>query len=494
MPVVAPTALSAAEMARLVRQRDLSPIELVDAHLARIEALNPRLNAYVGVDAAGARAAAREAESAIRRGDRLGPLHGVPLSMKSTVEVAGMPWDVGSRSRAGVRGANDALVVRRAKAAGAIVLGVTNVAEQLMAWETDNAVHGRTTSPWDLARTPGGSSGGEAAAIAAGLSAGGVGSDGGGSIRVPAHFSGICGLKPTPGRVPATGHFPTCAGPFSLTGVIGPMARTIEDLELLLSVMAGPDTRDPNAHPVPLDVGTVPFFGTVPTGGTVPVSGTVPKTGTVPAIAVFDHDGRTNVHPDIRSAVRRAADALRAAGLEVVEWRPPWLEEARILWWQFFGRAVRLLLEPTVIGHESEVHPLLVEFIEWTRREPPLTAEQLLGAEIARDLLRARVLDDMQQFDVLLCPVAAVPAFRHGERAWTVDGQRVEYLDAWSYSAWFNLLQNPAVSVTAGRTADGLPVGVQVVARHWEERTALAVARVIERAIGGYRPPPLEAA
>jgi Asp-tRNA(Asn)/Glu-tRNA(Gln) amidotransferase A subunit family amidase len=460
-------------MARLVRQRDLSPIELVDAHLARIEALNPRLNAFVAVDAAGARAAAREAEAAVRRGEALGPLHGVPLSMKSTVEVAGLPWDVGSRSRAGVRGTRDALVVRRVKAAGAIVLGVTNVAEQLMAWETDNAVHGRTNSPWDPTRTPGGSSGGEAAAIAAGLSAGGVGSDGGGSIRVPAHFSGICGLKPTPGRVPATGHFPACAGPFSLTGVIGPMARTIGDLELLLSVMAGPDSGDPNAHPVPLDVGTVPVFGTVPT------------------IAVFDHDGRTHVHPDIRAAVRRAADALRDAGLEVVERRPPWLDEARTLWWPFFGRAVRLLLEPTIAGHESEVHPLLLEFLEWTRREPRLTAEQLLEAEIARDLLRARVLADMERVDAWLCPVAAIPAFRHGERAWTIEGRRVEYLDAWSYSAWFNLLQNPAVSVTAGRTADGLPVGVQVVARHWEERTALDVARVIERTIGGYRPPPL---
>ena len=150
MAVVAPTALSAAEMARLVRQRDLSPVDIVDAHLARIEALNPRLNAYIAVDDEGARAAARQAEAAVRREDPLGPLHGVPLSMKSTVEVTGMPWDVGSRSRAGIRGGTDAVVVRRAKAAGAIILGVTNVAEQLMAWESDNALYGRTSSPWDL--------------------------------------------------------------------------------------------------------------------------------------------------------------------------------------------------------------------------------------------------------------------------------------------------------------------------------------------------------
>ena len=488
MPVVAPTALSAAEMARLVRRRDLSPVEIVDAHLARIEALNPRLNAYVAVDAGGARAAARDAEAAVRRGDRLGPLHGVPLSMKGTLEVTGMPWDVGSRSRAGIRGASDAVIVRRAKAAGAIVLGVTNVAEQLMAWETDNALYGRTSSPWGLGLTPGGSSGGEAAAIAAGLSAGGVGSDGGGSIRVPAHFSGICGLKPTPGRVPATGHFPPCGGPFSLTGVIGPMARTIEDLELLLGVMAGPDPGDPNAHPVPL---AWRWKGSDPVGSDP--NGSDPNEWRTLTVAVFDHDGRTPVHPDIRAAVRRAADALRAAGIDVVEWRPPWLDEARDLWWTFFGRAIRLLLEPSVVGHETEVHPLLVEFVEWTRSEPRLTAEQLLEAEIARDALRARVLADMQRVDVLLCPVAAIPAFRHGERSWTVDGHSVGYLDAWRYSAWFNLLQNPAVAVTAGATGDGRPVGVQVVGRHWEERTALAVARMIEQSIGGFRPPPLEA-
>lgn len=479
MPVAAPTSLSATEMSRLVRAGDISPVELVEAHLARIEALNPRLNAFVHVDAAGARTAARQAEAAVLRGQALGPLHGVPLSMKSTVEVAGMPWDVGSRSRAGIRGAADAPIVSRAKAAGAILLGVTNVAEQLMAWETDNALYGRTNSPWDLARTPGGSSGGEAAAIAAQLSAGGVGSDGGGSIRVPAHFSGICGLKPTPGRVPATQHFPTCAGPFSLTGVVGPMARTIDDVDLLLGVMAGAHAGDPNAHPVPLGARPGPTVGST-------------KENAV-TVAFFDHDGRTPVHPDIRAAVRRAAEALRAEGLTVVEWRPPWLDRARELWWEFFGRAIRLLLEPAVVGHEAEVHPLLVEFIGWTRRTPRMTADELLAAELARDDLRARALTDMQQYDVLLCPVAAVPAFRHGERAWTIDGHTVEYLDAWSYSAWFNLLQHPAVSVPAGSTADALPVGVQLVARHWEERTALALARIVERRVGGYRPPPLEA-
>lgn len=207
-------------MAQLIARRRLSAVELIEAHLERIEAINPALNAFVFVDAEGARQQARAADAAVLRGDAIGPLHGIPLSIKSSVSVAGMPWETGSRFRRGVRGDRDATLVKRARAAGAIVLGVTNVAEQLMAWETDNALYGRTNSPWDIARTPGGSSGGESAAIAAGLSAGGVGSDGGGSIRVPAHFTGIVGLKPTPGRVPATGHFPPCGGPFALTGVV----------------------------------------------------------------------------------------------------------------------------------------------------------------------------------------------------------------------------------------------------------------------------------
>src|SRR5205823_2074074 len=191
--------------------------------------------------AEGAYRQAREAESAVKQGKQLGPLYGVPISIKSSIEVAGMRCEAGSKLRAGEVAAKDAPLVTRLRNAGAIVLGTTNTPEFLMAWETDNALYGRTNSPWDLARTPGGSSGGESAAIASGCSAGGVGSDGGGSIRVPAHFTGICGLKPTPGRIPATGHFPESVGPFALLGVVGPMARTITDLKILFEVMQGLD-------------------------------------------------------------------------------------------------------------------------------------------------------------------------------------------------------------------------------------------------------------
>jgi Asp-tRNA(Asn)/Glu-tRNA(Gln) amidotransferase A subunit family amidase len=482
--------LAATNMARLVREGALSPVELVDAHPDRIATCDPTLRAYVRVDADRARREAAEAAAAVRRGDPLGPLHGVPISIKSAIAVEGLPWETGTRLRAGIVGERDATLVRRLRRAGAIVLGVTNVAEQLMAWETDNALYGRTNSPWDLDRTPGGSSGGESAAIAAGLSAGGVGSDGGGSIRVPAHFTGICGLKPTPGRVPATGHFPPCGGPFALTGVVGPMARTVDDTWLLLSVMAGSDDGDPNGHPVPLgNIDDVEPSSFTPVASLARLGGGAPARRRL-RIGWFEDDGRTPVADDCRRAVGTSAGALAEAGFDVIPFRPEGLEEARTLWWEVFGRASRLLLEPVVDGHEATTHPNLLQFLEWTRQSPRLTAERLLEVEIARDVLRARMLEQMQDVPVLLCPVAAVTAFRHGEREWEIDGRRVHYLDAWSYAAWFNLLQNPAVSVPVGRSATGLPVGVQVVAPPWQEHLALAVARVIESCVGGFVAPP----
>ena len=460
---------SATALAHLIATHVLSPVELVQATLDRIDRQNPALNAYVAVDADGALDAARTAERAVKAG-AAGPLAGVPISIKSSISVQGLPWETGSRFREGILGDIDAPLVTRLKAAGAIVIGVTNVAEQLMAWETDNALYGRTNSPWALERTPGGSSGGEAAAIAAGLSAGGIGSDGGGSIRVPAHFSGICGLKPTPGRIPATGHFPTCAGPFALTGVVGPMARTVNDVETMLAVMAGPDIGDPNGHPVPFT-----SLAALPKGTRV---------------GVFEDDGIVPVTGETRAAVHRAAAALGDAGCVVEEFRPDGLEEARTLWWQIFGRACRVLLEPLVSGREHQVHPNLLEFLEWTRRDPMLTVEDLLNTEINRDLLKARFLAQMARYPLLLCPVAPIPAFRHGERSWQVEGRDVHYLDAWRYTAWFNLLQNPAMSVPVLQSAEGLPIGVQVVAAPWNEPLVLAAGRVIEAARGAWVAPP----
>ncbi len=202
-----------------------------------------------------------------------------------------MRCEAGTKLREGHVAAQDAPLVARLRQAGAIILGMTNTPELLMAWETDNLLYGRTNNPWDLSRTAGGSSGGEAAAIASGCSAGGVGSDGGGSIRVPAHFSGICGLKPTPGRIPATGHFPSSVGPFALTGVVGPMARTVGDLKILFEVMQGPDDGDPSAAPVPVRWPHDEDLRNI-------------------RIGYFEDDGRTPVTPETRAAVRKACKRL----------------------------------------------------------------------------------------------------------------------------------------------------------------------------------------
>jgi amidase len=477
-----PVLLSAREIAGQIRCKAVSPVEVTREHLDRIEHLNPKLNAFVDYKPEAVLAQAREAEKTILRGDELGPLHGVPLSIKSAIDVAGHRCEAGTRLRAGHIAAEDAPLVARLRAAGAVILGVTNTPELLMAWETDNLLYGRTNNPWDLTRTAGGSSGGEAAAIAAGLSAGGVGSDGGGSIRVPAHFCGICGLKPTPGRIPSTGHFPKAGGPFALIGVVGPMARTIEDLRTLFGVMAGwadddPSYGDPCAAPVAVREIDDAVVRTINVG-------------------FFEDDGRTPVTRETTSAVGRAASLLSSCGFRVDSFRPEGLEEARRLWWEFFGTAGGMILEPMLRGHESELSPILREFQGWTRAASArLSASEpggsLLAAWLGRDAVREKILVQMRKYPVLICPTAAIPAFRHGEREWQVEGKTVKYLDAWSYCAWFNLLGFPAAVLQMGSSSEGLPIGVQIVGRPWEEEMVLAVAAKLEMERGPWRGPPL---
>ena len=469
-------------MAELIRNRKLSPVELVQSHLDRIEKINPKINAYVEIDRHGAMAAARQAEDALSNNNSLGPLHGVPISIKSAIEVEGMRWEAGTKLRVGEIASADAPLVSRLREAGAIILGTTNTPELLMAWETDNLLYGRTNNPWDLSCTAGGSSGGEAAAIACGCSAGGVGSDGGGSIRVPAHFCGICGLKPTPGRIPATGHFPQSVGPFALLGVVGPMARTVADLKVLLEVMQGPDIGDPGAAPVPI---RWPEFNKASIARNIN-----PSRATKPRVGYFEDDGRTPVTPETRNAVNYAAEVLRSAGFEVEPFRPEGLEKARELWWKFFGVAGGMLLGPMTKGYESELSPILKQFNRWVAAEPPHTAQSLLETWIERDLVRMQMFEQMKKFPVLLCPVAAVPAFRHGERQWQIEGKEVKYLDAWSYCEWFNLLGMPAVSVPVALSPDGLPIGVQLIAQPWQEELVLSVAEVVENERGKKTWPP----
>jgi Asp-tRNA(Asn)/Glu-tRNA(Gln) amidotransferase A subunit family amidase len=466
------TFLSAATMAEQIRKKKISPIELVNAHLAQIERLNPALNAFVQVDAERARQAARRAESAVMSEAVLGPLHGVPISIKSSFNVEGLRCEAGTRLRAGFVSREDAPLVTRLKNAGAIILGTTNTPELLMAWETDNLLHGRTNNPWDLDRTSGGSSGGEAAAIAAGMSAGGVGSDGGGSIRVPAHFSGICGLKPTPGRIPSTGHFPVSAGPFASIGVVGPMARNVEDLKILFAAMQGPDVGDTNSAPVPLHWPNEPEIKKLRVG-------------------YFEGDGRTPVTAETRIAIRKAAEALRSTGFQVEYFRPEGLEEARQLWWKYFVVAGGMLLQPMFKGRESDLSPILKQFLDHAAALPAHTGRTLLDAWIRRDAVRAKFFEQMEQYSILLCPAAAIPAFRHGERSWQLEGKTVEYLDAWSYTEFFNLLGNPAAVVPIAHSSEGLPIGVQIVGRPWQEEQVLAVAGALEKECGAWQVPPV---
>src|ERR1019366_1159336 len=347
-----PFLLSAREIAAQIRRKAVSPVDVARAHLDRIERPNPKLNAFVDCNPEAVLAQAREAEKAIQRGDELGPLHGVPVSIKSSIDVAGHHCEAGTRLRAG---------------------------------------H-----------------------IAAGLSAGGVGSDGGGSIREPAHFCGICGLKPTPGRIPSTGHFPKSGGPFAMIGVVGPMGRTVEDVRTLFEAMAGWDDGDPCAAPVELREIHETAVRTVPIG-------------------FFEDDGRIPVTKETRSAVGRAASLLLSCGFRVESFRPEGLEEARQLWWEFFGTAGGMILDPMLRGHESELSPMLREFHAWTKATPARLiasqpGESLLAAWLGRDAVREKILLQMRKYPVLICPTAAIPAFRHGEREWQVEGKTVKYL------------------------------------------------------------------
>ncbi|HWJ47339.1 MAG TPA: amidase family protein, partial [Candidatus Udaeobacter sp.] len=274
-----------------------------------------------------------------------------------------------------------------------------------------------------------------------------------------------------PGRIPSTGHFPPSGGPFALLGVVGPMARTVADLKILFEVMQGPDDGDTCSAPVPLRW---------------------PKDDELKRLRIgyFEDDGRTPVNPEIRKAVRTAAEALNSAGFQVEPFRPEGLEEARLLWKKFFVKTGGMLIGPMFARREQDAGPILKQFLEWSAAEPSLSGRAVIDAWIRRDTLRASFLEQMRKYPILLCPPAAILAFRHGERSWTIDGESVEYLDAWSYTEWFNLLGNPGAVVPVSHSSEGLPIGVQIVGRPWDEEQVLSVASVLERELGpGKRPP-----
>ena len=308
--------LSITETLENFRGGKLSPIELVESHLSRIEKIQPLLNPFVHIDAESARA--RACESASRfAAQNPRPLEGIPLTVKSCFDVAGWPCPAGSLLRKDYVPCVNAPLVSRLEGAGAIVLGNTNTPEFLMNYETNNLLTGKTSNPWNVAYSAGGSSGGEAAAIASGCSMGGVGSDGGGSIRTPAHFCGICGLKPTPGRIPLTGHFPPGAGAFSWLGVVGPMARTVGDLRALFQVIAGPDPGDALSAPVP-------------------VCTVAPSDFRKSRIGILENSELGRPTPETHSAIRLAAQLLCDLGFPVEPLKLGHLQQALDLWWFFF--------------------------------------------------------------------------------------------------------------------------------------------------------------
>ena len=425
---------SASELAHLVRERDVSARELVEAHIRRIEQVNPQINAVVQLDAERALEAACSADQALVQGIPVGPLHGVPFTAKDNFETAGIITAIGVAERASVVPTQDATAVARLKAAGAILLGKTNCPPWGGGSETENEVYGRTNNPYDLERSVSGSSGGEAAIIAAGGSAFGIGSDSGGSIRDPAHFCGLAALKPTAGLIPVTGVLDD-EGRIGVTSdprtQVGPIARSVADVSILASLLAGPDGVD---------------------AGCVPVPFRDPRAASVQGlrIAVYDDNGLVACAPDTIATVRAAADALAAAGVTVEETNHPTggHELTREIWRSYDGEVTSL-----------DVYRLLRRW----------------------DAYRTEMLRWMTGWDGILCPVYPTAAHAHGA---SIRGG-VSYTTPYSLTGW------PCAVVRCGTSAEGLPIDVQLVTAPWRDDLALALAGTLESALGGYQRPSL---
>jgi Asp-tRNA(Asn)/Glu-tRNA(Gln) amidotransferase A subunit family amidase len=440
---------SLTRIAELIRSGAVSPVEVAEAHLDQIANLNPQLNAIVTVSP-DLLEKAREAEAAIKRGDKIGPLHGVPVTIKDTIETAGLLSTSGSKLRNNYIPEKDAPAVARLKAAGAIILGKTNASEMAMDYTADNLVFGRTNHPLDASLTPGGSSGGEAAAIATHMSPGGLGSDLAGSIRVPAHFCGIAGLKPGTGRVPGEGQFPPSSGPYSLGAVIGPLARTVGDLRSLFQVIA--NSEGPNLSTLK-DI----------------------------RVAWYVDDGVAPVTQETKAAVESVVSSLSDAGFVTEERRVPHVERANELWLKVFSRASVVQLRKAYAGRESEGGSFVTWRLSSADDTPPASLDEYIVAWMERDRLRAELVDWMETTPILVCPVGSTPAYKHDTLKVTVDGSSIGAFRAFSYAQAFNLFDLPVVTIPAGKSNEGLPIGVQIVGRPFAEEMILDVAEIVER-------------
>ncbi|WP_437960903.1 amidase [Sorangium sp. So ce119] len=476
--------LSATRLAALIRARAVTSAEVVETHIRHIERVNPTLNAVVADRFDAARAEARAADALLDRGESAGepagapPFLGVPCSIKESFAVAGMPNSAGLVARAGVRAAEDAVTVARLRAAGFIPLGVTNVSELCMWMETNNRLYGRTNNPYDPARTAGGSSGGEAAVVGAGGAPIGLGSDIGGSIRMPAFFNGVFGHKPTGGLVPTSGQFPLPGERGLRFMTSGPIARRAEDLMPVLRVLAGPDARDPSCAPMPLGDPTA-----------VDLAGLT--------VLSIEHDGVRAVSDDLLAAQRRAAEALAARGATVREGRVDLLARALDIWTAMLAVAGGVTFR-SLLGDGRPVS-LPRELARWSMRRSAHTLPALgltlledlgkrLPARIERAVelgkaLRAELVARIGERGVMLYPTYPRPAPRHYAPLLPPF--------QWTYTAVLNVMEMPATQVPLGLNAEGLPLGVQVAAIHGNDHVTIAVAQHLERSFGGWVPPSL---
>jgi aspartyl-tRNA(Asn)/glutamyl-tRNA(Gln) amidotransferase subunit A len=450
---------SAIDIARLIRDKQISPVELTESILAAIQAVNPTLNAFCLVTADTARNAAREAEIAVMKAEPLGALHGVPLSLKDVLYTRGLRTTGGSRLFAELVPEEDAVVVARLKAAGAIVLGKTNTSELGHKALTGNPLFGPTRNPWALDRTPGGSSGGAAAAVASGLGAVGLGTDGGGSVRIPAAFCGVYGVKPSYGRVPQHPVFPG----WDHVSHVGPITRTVRDAAAVLDVIAGGDDRDrvslPREPESYLHACDEPIRGL--------------------NIAWSPDLGYATVDPRVLAVCENAAAEFESLGCHVEVVNPGWEspEEAfsTLIAAQFYAA-----WSDQLPAAEPAMDPTLVRFI---RRGGAVSARDYVLAFGKVSAYWQEVRAFLERFDVLLTPTVAVPPFPLGESPpRDIAGEPVSVLGWMPYTFLFNLTGQPAASVPAGWTEDGLPVGLQIVGRRHADRTVLAASAAFEAA------------
>ena len=451
--------MDASQMAELIASKKLSPVEVVQAHLDRIAAVNSKVNAIVAL-ADGAKEAARKAEAALMSGARLGPLHGVPFTVKDAIDAAGVLTQRGSPIFKGRVAATDATAVARLKAAGGILIAKTNTPEFSYSVETDNLLTGRTNNPWNLDYTPGGSSGGESAAIAAGMSPLGVGSDLSISVRGPAAHTGIVGFKPTNGRVPLTGHWPRVPRRF---WHIGPMARSVRDVALAYSLLAGSDGADGfSIAPPSVDAGV----GVTPNR---PL-----RVGWMASPGFFGP-----IDPEVVATVKAAALALNGAGYQVEEVRLPVLAQTdcNSLLWKLQQMETRPEFQKVTAGHEDKVF----RHVRLILDTPDTSSADFVAAEQAVERLRDMFAEYFQRYDALLCPVTPFPATPHGLNDLVVDGQTVSPFHVMSATSPFSLTGMPALSMRFGTSRDGLPIGVQIVSSWLAESTVLNVALRLER-------------